>query len=164
MSVSLAMTTCTSLIATKVNAATFTVLPVDPLQINPGDPIEFILVLNPAQYGSNGVQILNIFDPIYDVNELFFNPAQSTRERPGTLVTNTTIIARFSFNAFQPVKDGIGDIDARVNYQHSLGTTQAYITGNLDVQPVPEPVTIFGTATGLGCGALFKPKFSKKKS
>lgn len=30
------------------------------------------------------------------------------------------------------------------------------------VEPVPEPVTIFGTATALGCGVLFKRKSSKK--
>jgi hypothetical protein len=35
--------------------------------------------------------------------------------------------------------------------------------GVVDVVPVPEPLTIFGTATALGCGALFKRKSSKNK-
>jgi hypothetical protein len=34
---------------------------------------------------------------------------------------------------------------------------------NADHESVPEPLTILGTATGLGYGALFKRKYSKKK-
>jgi hypothetical protein len=36
------------------------------------------------------------------------------------------------------------------------------LTANIRPQPVPEPLTIFGAATALGYGAIFKRKYSKK--
>ncbi|MEM6398769.1 MAG: PEP-CTERM sorting domain-containing protein [Cyanobacteria bacterium P01_D01_bin.116] len=43
----------------------------------------------------------------------------------------------------------------------NFGTT---FTANVSVEPVPEPLTIFGTATALGIGTVFKKKYSKKKA
>ena len=60
---------------------------------------------------------------------------------------------------------------------YAVGFSIAFINGKLDTivpnfstqamkakpaEPVPEPLTIFGTATALGCGVLFKRKSSKK--
>jgi hypothetical protein len=36
-------------------------------------------------------------------------------------------------------------------------------TVNIQAEPVPEPLTIFGSATGLGFAAFFKRKHSKKQ-
>ena len=61
ISVSLAMTACATLIATKANAINFTLTPLDNLQRNPGEDISFILGLDPQNGG--GVTILQIFQP-----------------------------------------------------------------------------------------------------
>jgi hypothetical protein len=80
ISVSLAMTACTALMPTKVNAAIFTLLPVGSLQRNPGDLIEFTLTFDPSEIPSNDgkVKIRQVdVTPTYDGNELSFNPKRS---------------------------------------------------------------------------------------
>jgi hypothetical protein len=37
------------------------------------------------------------------------------------------------------------------------------LTVNIQTEPVPEPLTILGSATGLGFAAFFKRKHSKKQ-
>jgi hypothetical protein len=164
ISVSLAITACASLIPTKVNAATLTLLPVGTLQKNPGDSIEFILTLNPAPTSGNGLEILNIDLPDYDGNELSLDLTKSTKFLPGTLITNTTTIANFVFNVLQPVKDGNSDVVAAVlYYNNGEDTYSTTISGPpLDVQPVPEPLTILSAATAVGYGVILKRKSSKK--
>jgi hypothetical protein len=160
------MTACATLIPTRANAVSLTFLPIGSLQRNPGDEIQFILALNPAP-------ITDIDDPIqfldlivaYDGDELSLLKDERLIE-VFTPVNNTRTIARFTFNVLQPVKDGIGDIAALVEYQREDFVINSVISTEnnegLDVQPVPEPITIFGTATALGCGVLFKRKSSKK--
>lgn len=166
--VSLAMTAFASLIPTKANANGLTLTPVGSLQRNPGDSIEFVLALNPASFFSSEtvsgieIEIRKIYIDEYDPNELSL-PQIVNLVPSGTRMTTTTNIARFIFNVLQPVKDGRGDVYARVDFRQPGSTfDMVYISGGNDVQPVPEPLTIFGTATALGCGALFKRKSSKK--
>jgi hypothetical protein len=173
ISVSLAMTACATLIPTKANAVSLTLLPVGSLQRNPGDSIEFTLAFNPsAPNSTNGtVGIINVVTPPgFDGNELSFDPDRSSSKALYT-ISNTTNIANFFFNVLSPVKDGKSDVfQVVVNYVYQddtsfSGFTTAQVTLNnetYDVEPVPEPLTIFGTATALGCGVLFKRKSSKK--
>jgi len=166
--VSLAMTACATLISTKANAATLTVTTSDTLRKKNGDSIIFEFSFNPGP--ENGqIQRLNFQ---YDNSELSFDPSK-TLNVLGTDTTvefaNTQPIAKLTFNVLNPRKDGQSDLfSAFAWYQitDNSGNSQVIATsfanGSFDVEPVPEPVTIFGTATALGCGALFKRKFSRK--
>jgi hypothetical protein len=172
VSVSLAMAACSTLIPTKASAATLTVTPVGEIPKRPGDSIEFIVELNPGP--STVVKLLG-YGFIPDNSELSFPTENLTGFRPlipittGTPINTTTILASGSFNVLTPVKDGSSDFKASVLYEEysSSGTPTQFtvFASGGDVVPVPEPVTIFGTFTALGCGTLFKRKsFKKKKS
>jgi len=178
ISISLAITAGITFIPTKANAITLTLTPVGSLQRNPGDKISFILRLDPQNKGGlGGVEIVEIYRPspfyptqgIYDGDELSFVEIipffDFSRER----VTSSRDIAALVFDVINPIKDGdFGNIDvnARIDYRTSSGINSIITASNgnfsLDVHPVPEPLTIFGTATALGCGVLFKRKSSKK--
>jgi hypothetical protein len=170
---SVAMTACASLIPIKANAARLILIPVQPLgsniiQRNPGDSIEFVLRLEDVGI-RNPVEIQNYFID-YDRTELFLVQSVATTAYNNQLLFNPVDLAYYIFEVLEPVvKDGKSDISATINYRvppnfviperfESIGTETLY-----DVEPVPEPLTIFGTATALGCGALFKRKSSKKK-
>jgi hypothetical protein len=163
ISASLAMTACATLIATKANAVSLTLVPVGILKRNPGDSIQFILALNPAPNtnSDNPIQFLGLaFGHDGDELSLVTHEVFVSHFTP---INNTRTIARLTFNVLQPVKDGIGDISAAVDYQQENSVTALVFTNeNLDVEPVPEPLTIFGTATALGGGVLLKRKSSKK--
>jgi hypothetical protein len=173
---SVAITACTSLIPIKANAARLILIPVQPLDIkviqrSPGDSLQFILRLEEIGI-RNSVEIQG-YSVDYDRTELSL---VQTVDAIGLnqLLIHPTDLARYTFEVLESVvKDGKGDISATVNYRtqpyftspprfESIGTGSLY-----DVEPVPapvpEPLTIFGTATALGCGALFKRKSSKKK-
>jgi hypothetical protein len=162
---SLAMTACATLISTKANAVSFTLTPVGGLQRNPNSSIEFLLKVNPiGSFGSqDSVKIRSISYVYHDSNELSFPQIQIFNQFLDTSLTATTTIARLLSNVSQPVKDTQNDVTVHVSYQlnNTFGTTGIDVKGG-DVQPVPEPLTMFGTALGLGCGVLFKRKFSKK--
>jgi hypothetical protein len=171
ISASLAMTACAAFIPTKANAVNLTLVPVGSLQRNPGDSIEFVLAFNPVGVNTP-VTILNVVTPPgFDGNELSFDPSRSTSVSSYTL-SNTTNIANFFFTVLPGVvKDGNGDVfQTIVNYSYKPSPTTVVpgqvtllsFGSSTDVQPVPEPLTIFGTAIGLGCGVLFKRKSSKK--
>jgi len=173
ISVSLAMTACAAFIPTKVNAATLTVTPNGTLRKQPNDSITFRFSFNPAP--ENGVlQSLNFR---YDNSELSFVPGQSTVDFITIISTTETIvqlantqnIVNLTFNVLQPRKDGESDLFAafalyeiRDSNSNSRVESTLIADGSFDVEPVPEPLTIFGTATALGCGVLFKRKSSKK--
>jgi hypothetical protein len=165
ISVSLAMTACATLIPTKANAVSLTLEPVGTLVRNPGDTIGFILELNPNTFTSSGNEVeIRDFVLNYDGEELS-SPRYIELIADNTKVSTTTTIARFIFDVLPGVKkDGLGDVFARVQYRDDGVDTTLISFGysTLDVQPVPEPITIFGTATALGCGVLFKRKSSKK--
>jgi hypothetical protein len=176
---SLAMTACATLIPTKVDAAslsTYTILPVGSLQRNPGDTIEFNLIVDPSTLNTRaGILIRSItFPPQFDNNELSFKPLQSTRVSNYRTTTTATIASLFFTVLSGVVKDGNTDV-IQVNvfdtYEHpQLGVVNAEsIASNteqiLDVEPisepVPEPLTMFGAAAALGYGAILKRKYSK---
>lgn len=172
ISVSLAMTACATLMPTKANAISLTLTPVGSLQRNPGDTIAFVLQMDPENdVGLRGVEIRRIYDPTisnpsqgsYDSNELSLARVDRLVEI-GYRVTRTTALATFIFNVINPIKDGRGDVSARVDYRTSSVSGPAFATGDstLDVQPVPEPLTMLGAATALGYGAILKRKSSKK--
>jgi hypothetical protein len=165
ISVSLAMTACASLIPIKTNAATLIVRPGGELPRRPGDTIEFIFELNPAP--STAV-IFKGFSFIGDANELGFRAGEGYTIAPNTIINTAIIVATRIFTVRTPVNDepGRGDLNATVSY-HQSGPSGTPITLRAsgtsgDIVPVPEPLTIFGTATALGWGALFKRKSSKK--
>jgi hypothetical protein len=165
ISVSLAMTACATLIPTKANAFSFTLTPVGSLQRNPDDSIEFLLKVNPIdpRTGSQSeITIREISRYYNDSNELSRPEMKIFDQFLGTKLTATTTIASFISKVGQPVKDGQNDITVYVSYQEGnrFGTTGIYPQGG-DVQPVPEPLTMFGAAAALGYGAILKRKFSK---
>jgi hypothetical protein len=168
MSVSLAMTACATFIPTKVNAATLTVTPIDTLQKKPGESITFIFSLNSTQFEVADSFKLTFFNYSYDKNELSLDPSRTSQISPNTIISNTTIVARVTFNVLQPVKDGEGDLFGSGFYQDINNDIRNISTEEvLDVEPVPEqgvpePLTIFGAATALGYGAILKRKSSKK--
>jgi hypothetical protein len=168
--VSLAMTACATLIPTKANAATLTILPVGEIAKRPGDSVEFIFSFSPRP--SLQVTFLKL-TPNFDGTELSLDLSKSSFSvQPNTTLNNTVTLARLVFDVITPVKNGIPDVLGIVDYQEtdlSSGTPIGQFSAGArgaDVvpipEPVPEPLTMFGTAIGLGCGALFKRKFSKK--
>ena len=170
ISVSLSMTACVALMPTKVNAATLTVVPVGTLQKNPGDSIEFILAFNPQTPVGKKIRFL-LPDVLADDIEL---SAVAIELNPnvilaGGIVDFTTSVARARFDVLKPIGDGVNDVSARILYrevdpdsgEESEVKATLFARGG-DVVPVPEPLTIFGTATAFGCGVLFKRKSSKK--
>jgi hypothetical protein len=168
ISVSLAITTCATFIATKANAATLTVTPSGSLQKNRGESITFIFSLNPAPFIGNTFTFQSLsYD--WDKNELSFAPDRSTEVPRNFKLNGTTTIARVTFDVIQPIKDGSSDLfNAYASYQESdfdLITKTPNAVGKFDVEPVPEPLTILGAATALGYGAILKRQsFKNKKS
>jgi hypothetical protein len=100
MSVSLAMTACATFIPTKANAATLTVTPIDTLQKKPGESITFIFSLNSAQFEVADSFKLTFFNYSYDKNELSLDPSRTSQISPNTIISNTAIVARVTFNVF----------------------------------------------------------------
>jgi hypothetical protein len=181
ISVSLAMTACATLIPIKVNAATFTVVnyatltvtPLDTLRKKTGDSIKFRFSVTPSGITNNSItpQFLSF---TYDNSELSFEPpnSQNPLNVSGTetafQIVNTQTIVDLTFKVLQPRKDGQSDLfDAFAWYKldDSTGDSDLKTTfiadGSFDVEPVPEPLTMFGAAAALGYGAIFKRKYSK---
>jgi hypothetical protein len=161
--VSLAMTACATFIPTKVKAATLTGLPAGEIPRRPGESVEFTFVLTPALNST-----VTVTGGIFQVDNSELSPLTALRfvglNNP---ITTTTTIARGTYKVGTPVKDGISDASIRqllYEEKSSSGTvTNPPLSANAgDVVPVPEPLTMFGTAIGLGGGVLFKRKSSKK--
>ena len=162
ISVSLAMTACATFIPTKVNAATLSITPSGDIPRSPGESVEFKLFFNPAPFSM--VKLLGLSFTSDNTGEF----SESFPVDPFTIdevVDKAKTIASFKFKVDKPVKDGRPDFVATVSYQ-DLGSGQTFSAGanggDVVPEPVPEPLTIFGTATAFGCGVLFKRKSSKK--
>jgi hypothetical protein len=83
----------------------------------------------------------------------------------GLQFSTERIIAYFFFDVDKPVKDGLADITVKVSYQVNRESVFSYTftdNSSLDVQPVPEPLTILSAATAIGYGVILKRKSSKK--
>jgi len=183
-SLSLAMAACATFMPIKVNAATLTVLPAgDEIPLRMGDVVEFIFELTPAL---NSTVRITGWNHGYDSTELsLVSSVVGYLVSEDTLITTKTPILShlYRINTL-PLKDGIRDAYLGVRYDEqgpSGNFTGLFVnvdggdvvwlqpvSDNVDTggvvspQPVPEPLTIFGTAIGLGCGVLFKRKSSKK--
>jgi hypothetical protein len=178
ISVNLAMAACASLIPTRANAINVTLTPLGSLQRNSGDKISFILRFDPQKdAGLSGVKILEVFNPsvfnpsngTYDSNELSFIevlPLFKFSENPVTLPKD---IAALIFKVTNPIKDGQSDVSGtRIKYQIGSKISEHVFTfgssnSKLDVQPVPEPLTMLGAAAALGYGVILKRKSSKNR-
>jgi len=174
ISVSLAMTACATLIATKTNAVNFTLTPLDGVQRNPGDKIEFRLDVNPQ---GSILRFLGFYEPIpfnsgngtYDSNELSFRQISPLIDF-SQLVGERRFLAVFRFEVINPIRDGESDLaGVQLGYVNLTNPTEGgfrFVTiPTFDVQPVrqvPEPLTIFGAAAALGYGAILKRQSSKK--
>jgi hypothetical protein len=175
VSVGLAMTACAALIPTKVNAAILTIESspggggsLRQIPAKRGDIIDFIFYLR-AEPGNQFVTVQGWEGiPFFDTSELEqVTPLQW--EIPLNFPLDLQIrriIATWKLKATTPVKDTIPDVSARLNYEEEtrfgLLPGQSPASGS-DVVPVPEPLTMFGTAAALGYGVIFKRKYSKKK-
>lgn len=167
----LAMTACASLIPIKANAARLILAPAPPDKLNtiyrnPGDLIQVVLLLDDIDF-RYPVE-LESYSVGYDNKELSLvqvvNPIQFNRR-----LTAPQLLARYIFEVLESVvKDENVDISATAQYRDvpryggPLSPPRSVNSNSVYVEPVPEPLTIFGTATALGCGALFKRKLSKK--
>jgi len=159
MSIGLAMTACATFIPIKANAATLTVTPVGSILKRTNDSIDFSYLFAPTP--GTTATLLALFE-FRDADELS-SPTGGTFV-PGTNVT-TVITFTSNFTVLEPVRDGIRDVWVQLIYRDTDDpTTPKILFGSGgDVVPVPEPLTLFGTATALGCGVLFKQKSSKKR-
>jgi hypothetical protein len=162
ISVGLAMTACVALMPTKAKAATLTIIPSGEIQKNPGDLIEFSFVFTPDP---GSVVTFRSAGFSRDPNELSPALGGGFTFPINGLINNETTVLRRTFTVLTPFKDGIRDLTGAVVYRESSPTEIIISASGADVVPVvavPEPLTIFGTAIGLGCGVLFKQKSSKK--
>jgi hypothetical protein len=179
LSASLVMTACVSFIPTSANAATLTVLPSGEIPKKVNDSIEFTFTFNPepASLKYLGADLFNLlFD--YDKDELRLRGPVTPIISSLPYITYPYAIGSYAFDVLKPIKDGQPDLfNARISYTEYYSTAthsnrQTPITFGGDVVPisepstaVPEPLTIFGTATALGGGILLKRKsFKMKKS
>jgi hypothetical protein len=174
---SLAMTACASLIPVEANAASFSLIlmPNQPLGTNailrnPGDSLEFtLLLLVDRDISVRYIKTLLDYSITYDDTELSLVQIVNPMGFNQPFYNDQTVLATYIFQVLESVvKDGKSDISATANYQaqrYGFTYPESLSAGNdpyYDVQPVPEPLTIFGTATALGCGVFFKRKSSKK--
>lgn len=178
VSLSLAMTACVTFVSTKANAATLTVLPSGEIPKKVNDSIEFTFTFNPepASLKYLGADLFNLlFD--YDKDELRLRGPVTPISSSLPYITYPYTIGSYAFDVLKPIKDGKPDLfNARISYKQYYSTAtiidETPITFGGDVVPVsepstsvPEPLTIFGTATALGGGILLKRKsFKMKKS
>jgi hypothetical protein len=164
VSVGLAITAYVTFMPTKASAATLTVttVPVDQIQAMPGDFLTFIYKFTP----STPVRLVaTVFG--YDSKELSFVAEFPNPPVPIFTIINEPITISRIYKVLTDVKDGQSDTFGAIYYNdldqfgNIIGLNSNSTLGD-DIVPVPEPLTIFGTATALGCGVLFKRKSSKK--
>lgn len=163
ISVGLAMTACVALMPTKAKAATLTIIPSGEIPKNPGDLIEFSFVFTPDP---GSVVTFRSAGFSRDPSELSSALGGGFTFPINGLINNETTVLRRTFTVLTPFKDGIRDLTGAVVYREPTSPNEIIISApGADIVPaeaVPEPLTIFGTAIGLGCGVLFKQKSSKK--
>jgi hypothetical protein len=159
------MTICATFIPTKVDAATLKGLPEGEIPKTPGDSVEFTFELTPAL---NSTVIVTAWVAGVDDSEL--SPLNSLQLQVplGIPINTTTTILRGTYRVDNPVRGGT-DAFATLLYNERRPTgnvTRVVLSAEagdvIPLVPVPEPLTIFGTALGLGGGVLFKRKSFKK--
>lgn len=163
MLVSVAMTACAIFIPTSANAISLTFTPTDTVRRNPGQSITFKVTFDPGPSASVIRPRAKYFLDDWDMNEL---EVQSSTYYYDSfiVVTEPKIIADVTFS----VRPGVVG-DTRNDYYNLAvlytiedaeghqGPDQFVFTSDtVDVAPVPEPLTIFGSGMGLGLGILLK--------
>ncbi len=168
----LVTTTCVAFISTKVNAALI-VFTNDSLEKDQGESITFKVSFDPMLADPTDSVRLGIIIPVFDTTKLSYNSFGSKIEPADTVIYGSTTVAEFKFDVLppKPQKDGTSDIFRVIlTYFFKVGNAEIPIITATEplfdvvpkTEPVPEPLTMFGTAIGLGCGVLFKRKSSKK--
>jgi hypothetical protein len=163
MLVSLAMTACAIFIPTSADAISLTFTPIDTVLRNPGESIRFKVIFDPGPSASVIRPRAKYFLADWDNNELEYQSSTYYYDS-FIVVTEPKIIADVTFSVLPGV---IGD--TRNDYYNVAvlyttedangrqGPDQFVVSSNtVDVAPVPEPLTIFGSGMGLGLGVLFK--------
>ncbi|AFY45472.1 PEP-CTERM sorting domain-containing protein [Nostoc sp. PCC 7107] len=160
------------------------------LDIEPNNNISFDVFLNTQEVTGSIVNLSYIVS--YDLTELRFRNLQNTslqigapqvidgqtNSRQFTISQSGTpgigpgqigiALSRISFDVLKLVNDGVSDfsiglLGARNNLDQVVVNQFNLRTQTVEVQPVPEPITILGSGTALVLGALLKRKFSKKQ-
>jgi hypothetical protein len=170
---SLVMIVGATFMPSKANAISLTFERTGDLLVEINDPIVFNVNLEPSDQTLFGI-IFRDLTYSYDDIELAFDQTskiwRDTTFGPGE---GTKTIANLKFNVRRGVRKDegtLGDLSALLATYDTVDSNGNIIERGLtistkdtvDVLPVPEPLTIFGTATALGCGVLFKRKSSKK--
>lgn len=174
-SVGLAMTICTAFIPISANAATLTVLPSGEIPKKVNDSIEFSFYLDPEQHLRPRPILVELFDLRFDYDKEELRLRGTVTPIYGFLYNPETIV-RYTFDVLKPINDGKPDLfNVRISYREYSGPgntgileTPMTFGGNVvpvpePSTPVPEPLTIFGTATALGEVILLKRKSYKMK-
>ena len=164
VSVGLAITAYVTFMPTKASAATLTVttVTVGETQAIPGDFITFIYEFTPS---TPVMLVATAFG--YDSKELSFVAQFPNPPVPLFTIINEPITISRIYKVLTDLKDGQSDTAGTIYYNdldqfgNIIGLNSSTTLGD-DIVPIPEPLTIFGTATALGWGVLFKRKSSKK--
>lgn len=132
------------------------------IDYNPGSPLPnstFSLIND----NINGLVTLN-----YELNEpldsgedqnffsFYFEP---TGSKPISISSITSYNEPGNYDFTQLNSSCLATINGETTSCGSNNPTEGF-----DIEPVPEPFTILGTATALGIGSVFKRKYSKKKA
>lgn len=156
VSVSLTMTACAAFMPTKANAATLTVTPVGTLEKKVGDSIEFIFTLKPDESETINGNIIRFLGLDFKLNADELLLSGLTVAEINTIVDRELEIARLTANLLKDVKNvstGISRVGG--SYQDNRFPGETFIAvGVVEAKPVPEPLTIFGTATRVNASKL----------
>ena len=163
----------TALIPIEANAARLTFSPVNEVEKKPGDTITFKVMLDPMEGNADRDDLR--FERLsydYDGGELSLNNEKWLVEL-NELIGNTRTLIEITFDVIKPVKGGksdLSDVIAYYNVPDKTGKNGERKSGEVsadetvDVVPVPEPTTIFGSAIFLGVGGWLKRKKSSKSA
>ncbi len=176
---SLAMTTCATLIPIKADAAFLTFTRRGPVLAKEKDLITLRVSLDPEinpEKPENSLLQLTSFKYDYDRFELKLVSeeilyAEPPKKQGISLIDRTREIAVIIFEARKDLVADLGNpygdfYDLEAGYEVVITKVPGIAKvkeDTVDIVPIPEPLTIFGTATAFICGTLFKRKSFKNK-
>lgn len=145
-------------------------LPGIDLAVNGVEDLNVDMLEPVSSFGFDFVESQFELDPIgngnLSVNGQFFESIFKV-----SLVNTGTVIYSFEFSKPNDIATFVGvksnQLFNRVEIREIVGTTDNEFYGTFytpRAEPVPEPLTILGSATALGVGALLKRESSKKKN
>ena len=98
--------------------------------------------------------------PPHSNSVLLLGISQKFVNEPFDIAGNLTIGQRYPFNMSLTVSASKTGVYAAIS---DFSGDDRGFTANVRAEPVPEPLTILGSATGVGFAAFFKRKHSKKQ-